>query len=264
MVELATIASAYSSHVIESFEPLPSQPLADYWIGSRRRLSRWLRALKHHAELIDATDPKARPERLREAKPLLEEIFAADMLARVWGAVLAAADRRRNSVHSDPVARNVLIGQLQARQFALELMLRVEGSEDVDLLAVDRLRRHSERWSDVLLGHLVVRYEVADFPFDADRARDFGEQHIAHDIANPDAEVWNLILAGLRLGFAPAWSTDDHLFGPTCEIATAVIATFPPSAFQQAGLFKSIVRGRVERGALIPEFAPLTVRRIEV
>ena len=58
---------------------------------------------------------------------MLDEIFASEMLARVWTAVLVARDRRWKTDETEAIARNVLDSHLEARRRALALLLSWDG-----------------------------------------------------------------------------------------------------------------------------------------
>jgi hypothetical protein len=130
------------------------------------------------------------------------------------------------------MARNMFEGHSKARHSALTWMVnRIHNSEKI-VVALDQLRRRSERWTDLLLGHLVVRYPKANFAFDRGRAYDFGNDQLSQQIEDPKAPVWKLIQAGLRISFpdarlfplpAPAWSQ---------KIVKCMHETFPPGSLE--------------------------------
>lgn len=249
-IDVAALISANASHVIDHSELLPEDPLGEYWLHSRRRLSAWLQQLDACRDWQSTADTA--PHGWNGYRTLVEEIFLADVLSRVWGAVLTAYDRRRQTSFAEPIAYNVMTGQMQARQIALRSMISA-GSSDAERIAlIDHTRRRAERWTDVLLGHLVLKYDVEEFAFDPERAREFGHEQANHDVADASRPVWELIFAGLRIAF----STMSRPGARDChhrEIVGAILSTFPSEAFETSGQLKSLARMRLERSRSLPE-----------
>jgi len=255
--EIAALASAYSAHLIEGTQKLPDAALHRFWNQTKQRLHVWLRCLNRYQADLRTTAPAERRVVSKQVEPVIEEVFVSEILIRVWSAVLTAADHRRSTNHAEPIARSVLLGQLKARQLAMRLMVNCP-HELLDRAALlDRLRRKTERWTDLLLGHLVVRYPVVDFAFDERRARDFGSEQLASRVAGPDDRVWDLILAGLRLAFPIKQTLLATDSGHGCQIVRSVLSTFPADAFMVDGPFKSVLHGRIDRSGIHPEESPL-------
>jgi len=249
-IDVAALISANSSHVIEHPEPLPEDPLGEYWLHSRRRLSAWLRQLDACRDWQSNEDEA--PNGWNGYRTLVEEIFLADVLSRVWGAVLTAYDRRRQTSFAEPIAYNVMTGQMQARQIALRSMVSAGSTAAERIAQIDHIRRRAERWADVLLGHLVLKHDVEEFAFDPDRAREFGQEHANHDVADANRPVWELIFAGLRIAF----STMSRPGARDChhrDIVGAILGTFPSEAFEKSGQLKSLARMRLERSRTLPD-----------
>jgi hypothetical protein len=96
-----------------------------------------------------------------------------------------------------------------------------------DIAATDRIRRTSELWTDLLLGHLVARYGLGELAFDEERSLDFGSEHLASGLAERGGPVRAMILCGLRRGFP-----DDRPVSPARgeyhrRITQAVLAVLP-------------------------------------
>ena len=252
-VELAVLASANSAHVIESAAPLPEHVLRNYWKYSRRMIHRWIRALRCVLEEKQfsgaATLPKVPQETSEVVRrgAVLREVFASEILTRVWSAVLTAKDRRCRSTQSEPLARSVLIDQMEARRWALEVMVRGIGLSAEEMLKTDQFRRRSERWTDLLLGHLVTRYDLRDFCFDEMRARDFAHQQLEQQLSRPNSQIWQLVLAGVRLSFPQSPAAFSDLATDSMQVHRAILSAFPPDAFEENGPFRSIRQARLSR-----------------
>ena len=189
-------------------------------------------------------------------RPVLEEVFVSEMLTRVWGAILAAADSRRRICHAEPIARNTLIGHLEARHLALRQMVNGSDMPLNELAEIDRLRRRTERWTDLLLGHLVKQYDVADFAFEPRRALDFGSEQLSASPTTSPCVVWDFLLASLRLSFPKKPCRSPVSMQIHRGITGSVMACFPPDAFQGDGPLKSVSVLRIGRSGLHPEGPP--------
>lgn len=244
IVEIAALISAFSPHFVESGEPLPAGMLERFWDRSQRRLKLWLMALSDYQRQYASVAPDEHLQMWRELEPALEEIFVSEVLTRVWGAALTARDQVHGIHRTEPIARNVLLGHLDARKRALQLLVtdRTLGIEH--LTYIDRLRRRVERWTDLMLGHLVETYQVDDFAFDPVRAREFGAQQLLQSSERPRDQVWVLLLVGLRMAFPESKVATPHKMLQE-EIVNSILGCFPPAAFQTAGPFKPILEHRV-------------------
>ncbi|MES2791963.1 MAG: hypothetical protein V4719_20280 [Planctomycetota bacterium] len=243
-VEIAALISAFSPHIVEGREPLPAGMLEKFWDRSQRRLKLWLAAVTQYQRQYSRVAPNEHAQLWRDLEPILEEILTSEVLTRVWCATLTARDQAQGTRITEPIARHVLIGQLDARKRALQLLVTDTTLGFEQLTKIDRIRRRVERWTDLLLGHLVESYRVDDFAFDPVRAREFGSQQLLQSNERPRDQTWVLLLVGLQMAFpeSPTPLPHELLQG---EIAASILACFPPSAFQAAGPFRPIIeRGR--------------------
>jgi|GEM_PF-1802358 len=218
-IEAAALISLYGDQSLRSRQPLPASLLQVFWSASRRRLNGWRRVLAPSPlELVS-------PQSATSVSPekIVEEIFTSEMLTRVAGAWMVACDLARGTSEAEPIARNVLLGHLEARRLALKWMLGSEGRASCDLRRMNRLRRRIERWTDLLLGHFVVQYPVADFACDAERAWEFGFEQIEDVGRNQMAMKWSLFGYSLRAAFPPKYRGAHPHAREHAEIAAAVM-----------------------------------------
>ncbi len=258
-VEIAALISAFSPHIVEGTEPLPAGTLEKFWDRSQRRTKLWLMAVTRYQRQYASVAPDEHLQMWRDLEPILEEIFVSEVLTRVWCAALTARDQAQGTRTHEPIARNVLLGHLDARRRALQLLVTDTTLGIEHLTNIDRIRRRVERWTDLMLGHLVETYQVDDFAFDPVRAREFGAQQLLQSSERPRDQVWVLLLVGLRMAFPENPATPPHELLQE-EIVASILACFPPTAFQAAGAFKPILEGRipVSSKAIQPEIAPVT------
>lgn len=253
MAEIAALASAHSTHLIESTTELPDAPLHAFWMHSKQRLHGWIDRLDQYPHDIQAAPIDNHPAIWKGVEPVIQEVFVSEILTRVWSGVLAAIDHRRGLTHAAPIARSVLTDQLQARKRCLDLMVNGSHESLGHVARLDQLRRKAERWTDLLLGHLVIRYDVGEFAFDEQTAREFGARQTAW---GSEHAAWNLILAGMRLALPVNQVSNPPAADHGVKIARAVLATFPTTAFSTEGPFKSILHGRIARSGTHPEESP--------
>jgi len=247
ITETAAFASARSTFLIESTAAIPDQHLHDYWKCCRGRTMDWLRHLDGLISEAGVTPPEDHLRLWKTAEPLIAEVFVTEILTRVWAAILTAADLHRKDTVGGPIARHTLKGHTEARNRCLTLMVNSLQVPCVKMSQVERLRRKSERWSDLLIGHLVLNYQLDAFAFESSRSLEFGQSQMREIIAATDEPVWEFVLAGVRLAF----SSVDSVTAPSDVwnrgIVRSVLGSFPADSFDDTGTFKSVRRVRIER-----------------
>lgn len=145
--------------------PVPDEHLVEFWIATRSLANRWLAALSEWPSAARTSDSKTLFE------SVAAEILVGDMLLRLWSTVLVVQDRQSGQNDARPVLDLVMFNLQHVRHRLLAALL-VDAAEFAEL---DRLRRRCERWTDVLLGPMVVKFGQAQYAHDARRAWDFGE-----------------------------------------------------------------------------------------
>lgn len=247
IAETAAFASAKSTFLIESTATISDQHLHDYWKCCRGRTMDWLRNLDNFISEASVTPPEDHVRIWKSAEPLIAEVFVTEILTRVWATILTAADLHRKDAVGGPVARHTLKGHTEARNRALTLMATSLQVPISKMSHVDRLRRKSERWSDLLIGHLVLNYQLDKFAFESTRSLEFGQSQVKEIIAATDEPVWEFVLAGVRLAF----SSVDSVVAPSDVwnrgAIRSVLGSFPADSFDGTGTFKSVQRIRIER-----------------
>jgi hypothetical protein len=238
LVELAAMASLHGALIIDSEAPLAQENLERYWAASKCRLDRWGRALKRSAETSGL--PRSEEENC-QLLGVLEEILTGDVLGRVWAAVLAGHDRRRVQ-DGGTVARSILIGQQEACNRAMSVLVNDPAVAPAHALLLNRLRRRAECWSDLLVGYLGLAEDVSEFAAEPARAREF-----AGDFRREGTRTWPLLFASLRASFSSAFKLASPNADLNAEIAASVISCFQPELFDSTGLLRSLWLSRLQR-----------------
>ncbi len=208
LVELAGMVAEHSAALTEGDRPIPAECLEQYWTFSKIRLDRSARTFKE-----EVFGPQVRGT--------VEEILAGEILARVWNAVLAIYDRRRGGDEAEPIARSVMLGHAEARNRALSLLLHVPQIDAQAAIELNRLRRHAERCTDLLL----EKIEAPETHWErhpADRSAAKFQTPFSASSPNPDLNA---------------------------RIAASVMACFPEEVLDEAGLSVSLWYVRVMNAA---------------
>jgi hypothetical protein len=238
IAETAAFASARSMLLIESRAGISDACLHNYWKCCRGRLIDWLHVLDELESQASLADGEAEHRELWNlAVPVLSEIFVSDLLTRVWATVLSAADLHRGQERAAPIVRHTFKGQVEARHRASQLILS---------------GRKCERWSDLLIGHLVLNYQLDEFAFESHRSLEFGQSQVREILRATDEPAWEFVIAGIRLSFQ-----DESQAAPSDAwnrgIVRAVLSSFPADCFEEAGTFRSIRRVRIERSGEVSD-----------
>lgn len=249
MAETAAFASARSMLLIQSSATIPDDHLHTYWKCCRGRLVDWLKQIDTLASQAADRPDGQHLDLWQTAVPILNEIFVTDILTRVWAATLTALDMNRGVESASPIARHTLNGHDEARNRAMSLMVNSLQVPLGRLSQVDRIRRKSERWSDLLIGHLVLNFQLDEFAFEVDRAVEFGQSQMREILRANDEPVWEFVLTGVRLAFKSLPDETPPSDAWNRGIVRQVLGSFPADCFDEFGQFKTIRRSRVERSA---------------
>jgi hypothetical protein len=251
LVELASILSAQGPLLLrDSFQgcitpQLSDQGMQQYWTASKCRFDRWARNLKTFAGLSQ-NDVTAARAQWPAVRGLLEEILSGEVLTRVWTAVLCLYDRRHGGNELESLARSVMIGHLEARHRVLMLLVRGPGVDAEGAVKLNHLRRRTERWTDLLVGHLARYGDVAEFAIDANRAVEFSRDLDFQADQKGGRQAWPLLQASLRAAFQRGLAAVSPNEDLNAQIASAILASFPADLFDSTGLFRSLWLHRME------------------
>jgi hypothetical protein len=237
--DLAATLVRYSSTLIETRGRFGAENLEQYWTYSKVRADRWGRAFQDYHRATNAPTARHWPE----LRPVAEEILVADILTRVWTAILCLHDRFNHREESEPIARSVWIGQQEARNRVLSLLANDHRVPAHDAVEIDRLRRRTERWSDLLLGNLAQRYHVGEFTVDSERTGQFAAD--LDDSFGHEQVSWSLLAASLRESFTERIANGGPSEEFNAAIAASIVGCFPPDAFLGTGIVRSLWQTRI-------------------
>jgi hypothetical protein len=244
LVELSALVAAHGPLLVGHEASLPPRGIEQYWVASKNRLERWNRTLKQLA--VKAAACCSAADRLL-VRGVCEEILTGEVLTRVWSAVLVAYDRQRGTDMAEPIARSVLLGHLEARHRVLTLLVSGPGVDAEEAVKLNRLRRRSERWTDLLVGRLAQQFAVSEFAVDPDRARQFAEDLCRQSRREDGRLAWSLIEASLRAAFRQGLAAASPNADLNAAIAASILSCFPAEVFDGSGLFPSAWLVRLTR-----------------
>ncbi len=254
LIELAAIVTARAPLFFHTEHGLPPEIVAQYWSASKCRQQRWGQILKRIADTGShasdaATDDVNYPQSQAEAYSTVAEILASEVLTRVWTAIVALDERRRQTADAEPVARSVLLGHLETRRRALTLLVRgpFVGSPEGD--ALNRLRRRSERWNDMLIGYLHLYGDVAEFAFDPEIASEFARDFRGEQGWRQGGVAWSIVFASLRSETRSLLRGVGINQALNDRIAAAILGGLGYDAFDSLGLPKSLWTTRMQSTA---------------
>ena len=261
LVEIAALAACHGPALLAGRGHLSSDGFEQYWIASKCRLDRWSRAIKSFSQPAPTWPWNGHQAESVRIEALVEEIFASEILSRVWAALLDGYDRTRGGHGASYFGRGVYLGQLEARNRILKLLVSGPNVNGEQALRYNRFRQCTEQWSDLLVGCLTAVADVAEFAPHPDRAR-----AIAKDLGDAAGMAmaplrWQMTIASLRVVFLSAFDTAAANPDSNVRIAASVLRTFDSDTFDSTGLFPSLWITRLEylsrdSELLLDEFFP--------
>lgn len=244
LVDVALLAALHGPKLIVGDAGLGVVGIEDYWAASKCRFDRWASAL-HRLRVGDGPSSSTRATSIRG---LFEEILGGEVLTRVWTAVVAAFDRRRDSQDNDVVARSVYIGHQEMRHRVLKLLGGAPGLTSVEAVEMNRLRRRAEQWTDMLLAFLASYEQATEFAFEADRLRNYAAD-LARVPAESDEDPAMLLQSTLRTIVRHALQAPAPNPDLNARTAAAILGGFSSEVFDDVGLFRSLWLMRLTKTA---------------
>lgn len=151
-----------------------------------------------------------------------------------------ACDRVSGVTLAEPLARSVMATHMEARHRALALLLHGNGFSTKQAVALNRLRRRAERWSDVLVGGLLSLWDVREFAVEPERAEDFATDLAQQRGTSGGQNAWRLTLVSLRNAFQTGLSPQAANPDANSRIAGSILGCFPGELFDSTGIFQSL------------------------
>jgi len=240
IAHLSALVATHGATLVRHGGVVPRKSVEQYWSASRCRLDRWGFALKDFTSSEGSIAQATSPELVRAlAASVIGEIVVSEMLTRTWAAVMAEYDRQRGIGDAEPVARSLMIGHMEARHRALQLLLNSPGMRGRTAIDLNDLRRRAERWTDLLVGYLSADFDVSRYASNAERASRFAEAINSRGERSDRHTLWSTLVSAIHVAFEA-----DKVYGtPNAdlngEIASSILSCFPSGIFDGTGLLRS-------------------------
>lgn len=260
LLELAALAAQHADSLLASPTAMSTRALHQYWSASKARFNHWSKTLDDFSAA--AANQRARPAAWCYTRDVIQEIFSGETLTRVWGSMLHAHDVRNARDECQPIARAVLLGQLELRQRATSLMLTSAAVPVSDAVDLNRLRRRAERWTDLLIARVMQAHDVRQWAHDPDRAGEFWDELAYDQRQRGDELAWQLCLASFRGVWLQSTRYDSPSADLNARLADAVLASLPSACFDDLGVLRSAWMARLstastDTAGLISEYLAL-------
>jgi len=237
LIELAGLLATRTDVLRMGASRLNSDGAAAYWSAAQCRSARWSRAMKQHSLRVCSSASDQSGGLWNSIRPTLEEILASEVLCRVFAAVCHGHEKLHGGNELTPIVRVVSSGQIEARHRALNLLVYGHGLRVEDSVRLNRLRKLTERWVDMLLSLVGETDDVAEFAFRQRRLQDFS----AHWRDGPTGQAQrSLTLASLRIAYQYTLSNVVPNADLNRKIAAGVMGCVGAESFDATGLMKSM------------------------
>ena len=228
---------AQADSLLFSANPISDAALHRYWVFSRDLSHQWMQSLAVCQKVLEVGSPQRSRQCWLEYEPEIRDILRADVLQRVWYAILRSADAAQGRCHAEPIARSVLAAQMQTRIRALKLVISGHQFDASRMRALNHLRRSTEEWADFLIAHLAFEYNFTDVLFDQERAQLWSRDPLAQVLPELQIPEPATTLAQLNRELIAASSAVFPLT-PLQKLTALMLECFPDSAFDETGSLK--------------------------
>jgi len=237
LIELAGLIATRGTVLTARADRLRSDGAAAYWSAAQCRSARWSRELKQHSLRVCSSASQQAGNLWSSIRPTLEEILASEPLCRVFAAICCGHEQQHGGNELTPIVRVVMSNQLETRLRALNLLVYGHGLRIEESVRLNRLRKRTERWVDLLLSLLAERHDVGEFAFRRERVREMTTQWRPGPTGVAQR---TLTLASLRLAYQYCLSNVSPNADLNRKIAAGVIGCVGADAFDSTGLLKSM------------------------
>jgi hypothetical protein len=236
LAELGSWVAINSGNLVYGEQEQPMLVATTYWTSSKIRLQRWVTSLKMFEN--DFENPRKGHDPWPALEIVVQEILISEMLTRIWSATVLTPDWYHQQHEMHGLAHSIHVSHIEAKNRAIRILLTGQAANEEAFDRINGLRRRIERWTDLFLGQLPMGDKAAMFGFDRNRVVDFNREQ--RESSGPEFLTRQKVLAA-------SFSTDllrdqiPYAANPDLnrEIASGVLACFPPDRFDSNGLPKS-------------------------
>lgn len=242
-VEMAAVLADQGLVAVHRMDRLSESSAEAYWTASRCRIERWAETFQHFHKARKKSGARMAWLAMR---PYFDEVLISEVLTRVWTAFATVCEISSEEKRIEPIARSVFVGHLEARQRLLRILVDERDLDSKFASSLNGIRRNAERWTDMLLGYLMIDHDVSEFAFDADRVRDFADG-IRHERKDENETfAWSLLQKSLTASFGPDKTSVLPNTDLNQDILYGVFSAFGPDFYDAIGSFASLWRCRLD------------------
>jgi hypothetical protein len=216
-------------------------------LPSKARLDRWNRSLSS----LNMTSKPAGSVEFEfvpsVVEPLLHEVFASEVLTRVWTAVVTVLDSSSDQSAATSISLSVLMGHQEARCRALQWLLTGPLADSPHADAVNLVRRRCERWTDLLIANICHLGSVADYAFDVARTGEFTRDFAEERKRGVYPAAWSMTMTSLRSALRVGLARESFSRDANRQISSAVLACLGPELFTTTGMLRTAWLTRIQR-----------------
>ena len=236
LAELGSWVAVNSGNLVYGEQEQPMLVATTYWTASKIRLQRWAAALKMFGQ--DFENPKQGHNPWPALEIVVQEILMSEVLTRVWSATVLNHDWYHQKDEMHGLAHSIHVSHIEAKSRAIRILLNGRSANEAAFDRMNKLRRRVERWTDMFLGQLPQGDQSSVFGFDRNRVIDFNREQ--RETLGPEYLTRQRVLAA---SFATDIVRDQIPYSANPDlnrdIASGILACFPPDRFDSNGLPKS-------------------------
>jgi len=240
IIELAAIVALHGAEIVHTPGPAPEGAIQEYWAASKCRLNRWASVLKRFSPTPAPLSGRRRQPGPAVFRAVLEEMVSAEILTRVWAALMQMYDRYHEADQMAPVAHSIFSSHMEARTRMLSLLLTASGIDTATRSELNELRCQADRWADVLIGSLAEGQGASEYAVDPERASNFAEDQSSREQGRTEPIVRRLMLSGLKSTFQNRLRSTCPSADLNAEIAASVLSFFPPKLMVDSRVTESL------------------------
>ncbi len=228
LVEIAAWTAANAATIADSINQDITLFSDTYWVAHKSRSLRWSLALKTFEKDLVADSARHNPWPALEI--IVEEIVAAEVLTRVWAAVMVSVDLQHQRVNYAPMAHSIFISHIEVRNRVMRLLLAAQIQNEQLFNRVNQLRKMVEKWTDLLLGMFPDQRAARKFAFDLERLQDHAREQRLYSSAELRQRT-GILLGSIESSFRSLcnkWSANPEL---NRRVVDGLIACVGPGTF---------------------------------
>jgi hypothetical protein len=212
-----------------------------YWLANRFRFDAWHQKISQHRQAIDRCGTSQRWRLWNDILPTLEEILLGEPLTRVVAYLSEILHQHEADADWAALAHSVLTSHIEARHRCLNLMVFGYGLPVERAVALNRVRREAEYFTDQLISSLPAGVALDEYVHDLELVKQQQRQFNKYPFRS---SVQRLRQQSM---YALLEQSTGEMRRPAAHprlnqnIAESALGMFPPQAFDSLGVLRTPV-----------------------